>query len=102
MLARLRPASPGGKIRPDRMAAKWNSVVFVSLELWLANHGDVAADHTTFTLDCAAAAKHIGRYHHSRRVQCGWLCRRGKRSRHLGGMSGSRAPDRWQIHPEES
>jgi hypothetical protein len=72
------------------MAAKWNFVVLVSLEFWLADNGDIAADHTTLTLDCAAAAKHIGRYHHSRRVQCGCLCRRGKRSRHLGGMSGSR------------
>ena len=68
MLARLRPASPEGKIRPDRMATKWNFVVLVSLKFRLANNGDVAADHTTLTLDCAAAGKHVGRYHHSRCV----------------------------------
>src|SRR5262245_58685277 len=69
------------------MATKWNFVVLVSLEFWMANNGDVAADHITLTLDCAAAGKHVGGYHHSRCVQCGRLYRCSKRSRHLGGMS---------------
>jgi hypothetical protein len=65
------------------MAAKRNFVVPVSPEFWLAGNRDVAADYATLTLDCLAAAKHFGWYHHSRRVQRRWLYRRSKRSRHL-------------------
>jgi hypothetical protein len=71
------------------MAAKWNFVVLVSLEFWLADNGDLAADYATLALDRAAAAKHISRYHHSRRVQRGWLYRRGKR--HLGEVPAAAA-----------
>jgi hypothetical protein len=84
VLAWLPSASPGGRIWSHSMAAKWNFVVLVSLEFWLADNGDLDADFTALALDRAAAAKHICRYHHSWRVQRGWLFRRGKRSRRLG------------------
>ena len=70
------------------MAAKWNFVVLVSLEFRLADYGDVAADHTALTLDRAAAAKHLGRDHHSCCLQRGWIYLCGERSWHLGGCSG--------------
>ncbi len=52
-------------------------------EFRLAGYVDVVADHTTLTVDRAAAAKHMGRDYHSRRLQCGWVYRRGGRSRRL-------------------
>src|SRR5437660_10916032 len=65
------------------MAIKWNFVVLVSLEFRLADYVDVVADHTTPAVDRAAPAKHMGRNYHSRHLQCGWVYRRGERSRRL-------------------
>jgi len=53
------------------MAAKWNFMVLVSLELWLADNGDLAADYTSLALDRAAATKHDSGHHYSRTVQRG-------------------------------
>src|SRR5271154_5175513 len=72
------------------MAAKWNFVVLVSLEFRLADHGDVAADHATLTVDRAAAAKHMGRDHHSCHLQCGWVYHRDEWSWHLAACPGDR------------
>ena len=45
-------------------------MVFVPLEFRLADPGDVAADHPSAPVDCAAEAEYLGRNHHSRGVQC--------------------------------
>src|SRR5262249_24502506 len=69
VLARLCPASSGVGHGPGSVAGERNSMVLVPLEFWLADLGDVAADHLTAAVDCSAQAEHLGGNHHSRGVQ---------------------------------
>src|SRR5262249_304016 len=65
--------SPG----PGSVAGERNSVVLIPLEFWLADPGDVAANHLTAPVDCAAQAQHLGGDRHSCGVQ-----RNGIHNRH--------------------
>lgn len=58
-------------------------MALVSLEFRLADYVDVVADRVTVTVDRTAASKHVDRNYHSRRLQCGWVYRRGERCERL-------------------
>ena len=76
MLARLRSTSTGGGVGQRGVAAEWNYVVLIPLELRLARHASLVADHAAAAVDRAATREHLGRDDHSRCVQRCWFCGR--------------------------
>src|SRR5262245_22630227 len=90
MLARVCPATSGGRLGTGRMVGKWHLMVPLPLEFRVADPRNVAADHAGTPVDCAAEAEHFGGHHHSRDLQRRGLSSGHERSRcRVGRAAGS-------------